>query len=233
MSKPVCVVFGVGPGNGASFARRFSAEGRAVALLARGSDFTTALAAELPDAGAYACDATDPAAIDAVFGEIEAEFGPVETLIYNAGSGIWGTVEEVSPEDFEAAWRTNCLGLYHAARRVIPGMKAAGRGNIFVVGATASLRGGARFTAFASAKAAQRNLAQSMARHLWPDGIHVALLIIDGVIDLPRTRQRLPDKPDEFFLDPDEIAAVVWNTTRQNRSAWSFEVEVRPFRENW
>lgn len=233
MGKPVCVVFGVGPGNGASFARRFSAEGHAVALLARGTEFTTSLAAELPDARAYACDAMDPARIDAVFGEIEAELGPVETLIYNAGSGIWGTVEEVSPEDFETAWRINCLGLYHAARRVIPGMKSAGKGNIIVIGATASLRGGARFAAFASAKAAQRNLTQSLARNLWPDGIHVALLIIDGVIDLPRTRQRLPDKPDEFFLDPDEIAAAVWNTARQHRSAWSFEVEVRPFQEKW
>lgn len=233
MGKPVCAVFGVGPGNGASFARRFSAEGHSVALLARGTAFIGRLSDELPDARAYSCDATDPEQIDAVFGRIEAELGPVETLIYNAGSGVRGSIEEVSPEDFETAWRINCFGLYHAARRVIPRMKAAGRGNIVVVGATASLRGGAKFAAFASAKAGQRNLAQSMARHLWPDGIHVSLLIIDGVVDLPRTRERMPDKPDEFFLDPDAIAAAVWQTTQQDRSAWSFEVEVRPFQEKW
>lgn len=233
MAKPVCVVIGVGPGNGASFARRFAAEGHAMALLARGTDFTEKLADELSDARAYSCDAADPAQIDAVFGRIESDLGPVATMIYNAGSGVWGSIEDVAPEDFETTWRINAFGLYHAARRVIPTMKRAGSGNIVVVGATASLRGGAKFAAFASAKAAQRNLARSMARHLWPAGIHVALLIIDGVVDIPRTRERMADKPDEFFLDPDEIAAAVWHTTQQQRSAWSFEVEVRPFQEKW
>jgi len=112
-------------------------------------------------------------------------------------------------------------------------MKKAEYGNIVFIGATASRRGGARSAAFASGKAAQRSLAESMARHLWPAGIHVSLIIIDGVIDLERTRQRMPDKPDAFFLQAADIAETVWQTTQQNRSAWSFEVEARPYQETW
>ena len=112
-------------------------------------------------------------------------------------------------------------------------MKAAGQGNIVMVGATASRRGGPKAVAFAAGKAAQRSLAESMARHLWPARIHVSLVIIDGMIDLERTRLRLPDKPDEFFLQASDIAETVWQTTRQNRSSWSFEVEARPFGETW
>ena len=233
MAKPVCAVVGVGPGNGAAFARRFSAEGYAVALLARTKALSDELAASLSDAAAYECDVSDGDAIAAAFDSIRNDLGEVEVLIYNAGSGTWGTVEEVGADDLETAWRMNTLGSFVAAQQVIPAMKKAGRGTIVFVGATASLRGGARFTAFASAKAAQRSLAQSMARHLWPEGIHVALLIIDGAIDLPRTREFMPDKPDSFFLQPDAIADSVFNVTRQDPSAWAFEFEVRPFAEKW
>ncbi len=125
------------------------------------------------------------------------------------------------------------MGTLLASRQVIPAMKRAGRGSIVIVGATASLRGGAKFAAFASAKAAQRSLAQAMARHLWPSGIHVALLIIDGAVDLPRTREMMPDKPDSFFLKPDDLAETVFQVTKQNPSAWCFEFEARPFGERW
>jgi len=233
MSKPVCAVVGVGPGNGAAFARRFAEGGHAVALLARGQELTGRLAGELPDARAYSCDVADPASIERSFAAIRQDMGAVETLIYNAGNAVWGSVEEVSAGDFEMGWRINALGAFLAAQKVIPAMKTAGQGNIVLIGATASRRGGARSAAFASAKAAQRSLAESMARHLWPMGIHVALIIIDGVIDLERTRKRMPDKPDDFFLQASDIAETVWQTTRQNRSAWSFEVEARPFGETW
>lgn len=229
----VCVVVGVGPGNGTALARRFAAEGRAVALLARSTETTKPLAASLPYARAYACDVTDPAAIAETFATIRDELGPVETLLYNAGPGCWGTPEETTIEQMEEAWRINALGLLLASQQVIPTMKEAGRGTILVTGATASRRGGARFTAFASAKAAQRSLAQSMARHLGSKGIHVALLIVDGVVDLPYTREMMEGKPDEFFMQPDDIAQVAWDTCQQSRSAWSFEVEVRPFCEVW
>ena len=233
MTKPVCAILGVGPGNGAAFARRFTEGGYAVALMARQGDVIEALAAELPDARALRCDAANPADIDRCFDGIRRDMGEIDTLIYNAGSGIWGSVEEVSADDFEICWRINAQGAFIASRQVIPAMKAAGRGNIVMIGATASRRGGAKSAAFAAGKAAQRSLAESMARHLWPAGIHVSLVIIDGVIDLERTRQRLSDKPNEFFLQASDIAETVWQTTRQNRSSWSFEVEARPFGEIW
>ena len=112
-------------------------------------------------------------------------------------------------------------------------MKARGSGAIAIIGATASLRGGANFTAFASAKAAQRNLAQSMARHLGPQGIHVFLLIIDGMINLERTRAAFPDKAEDEMLDPNDIATAVFNVSRQPKSAWTFEFDLRPSSENW
>jgi len=233
MSKPVCAVVGVGPGNGAAFARRFSEGGHAVALLARSEELSGTLAGELPGAKAYKCDVGDAADIERAFSAVRQDMGWVETLIYNAGNAVWGSVEEISAADFEMGWRINTLGAFLAAQRVIPAMKTAGQGNIVFIGATASRRGGPKFTGFASAKAAQRSLAESMARHLWPSGIHVSLIIIDGVIDSARSRERMADKPDEFFLQASDIAETVWQTTQQNRSAWSFEVEARPFQETW
>ncbi len=112
-------------------------------------------------------------------------------------------------------------------------MKRAARGSIVFVGATASRKAGARSTAFSAAKGAQRSLAESMARALWPAGIHVALIVVDGVVDLPRTRERMPDKPDSFFIKPDDVAEIGFRLTQQRPSAWSFEVEARPFRETW
>src|SRR6202023_2783977 len=166
---------------------------------------------------AYACDVGDPAVVARTFAAIESDLGSVDVLIYNAGKGCWGAVEEVTLEDFEAAWRTNTFGAFAAARGVIPAMKRRAAGNIIFIGATASRRGGAKTAAFASAKAAQRSLAESMARHLWPSGIHVALIIVDGVVDLERTRQMMPNKPDSFFVKPDDVADVAFHLTRQPR----------------
>jgi len=233
MSKPVCVVVGVGPGNGAALARRFSAEGYTVALLARSTEFSKELAEELGDARAYACDASDPESVWRAFELIREDLGEVDALIYNAGSGTWGTVEDIDAEAFEMAWRVNTLGALVASQQVIPAMKRKGSGDIIFIGATASRRGAAKTAAFAPAKAAQRSLAESMARHLWPAGIHVALVIVDGVVDLARTREMLPDKPDEFFINPDDLADTAFALTKQKRSAWSFEVEARPFGETW
>jgi NAD(P)-dependent dehydrogenase (short-subunit alcohol dehydrogenase family) len=233
MAKPVCAVAGVGPGNGAAFARRFASEGYAVALLARGAGLTTKLAEELPGARAYECDFADAASVARAFDAVRKELGDPEVLVYNAGSGVWGTVEEATAADFESAWRVNTLGGFLASKQVIPAMKRAGRGSIVFVGATASRKGGPKSAAFSSAKGAQRSLAESMARALWPSGIHVALIVADGVVDLPRTRQRMPDKPDSFFIKPDDVAEVGFRLTQQKPSAWSFEVEARPFAETW
>lgn len=231
--RPVCAIAGVGPGNGEAFARRFAAEGYCVALLARRKDRIEPLAAELPGARAFSCDVTDAASVEAAFAAVETEQGPVEALIYNAGKGVWGDVEKVTQADFEEAWRVNTLGLFLASRRVIPNMTASGRGGIVVVGATASLRGMAGTAAFASAKAAQRSLTQSLARHLWPKGVHVSLIIVDGVVGGAETRKMFSDKPDDFFVKPAAIADIAFALKRQERSAWSFEVEARPFGEKW
>jgi NAD(P)-dependent dehydrogenase (short-subunit alcohol dehydrogenase family) len=233
IKKTVCVVVGVGPGNGAALGRRFAKEGYAVALLARTTATSAALAAGLADTRAYACDVTEGASVANAFDAIERDLGPVHTLVYNAGSGTWGTVEDIDATAFETAFRVNALGLLLAAKRVIPGMKARGEGNIVVIGATSSRRGVARAAAFAPAKAAQKSLTETMARHLWPLNIHVSLVIIDGVVDLPRTRAMLKDKSDDFFVAPDELADTVYHLTVQGRSAWSFEVEARPFKEHW
>ena len=233
VNKPVCVVIGVGPGNGAAIARQFAANGYAVALLSRSTKFTNALALELEGAAAYACDVTKERDVVAIFERICAELGPVETLVYNAGAGVWGGVESITAADFESTWRVNAFGTLLAAQQVIPAMKRCGKGNIIVIGATASRRGGIRSAAFAPAKAAQRSLAESMARSLWPAGIHVALVVIDGVVDLERTRQAMPDKPDSFYVQPDAVAATVYYLSQQSSSAWTFELEARPFAEVW
>lgn len=226
MSKPVCAVIGIGPKNGASFARRFSREGYAVALLSRSTTLSSKLANELSDAKAYACDVTDPLAMASAFESVRNDLGDVDVLIYNAGSGSWGNIEELEPEAFERSWRINAMGGFLAAKQVIGPMKAKGRGSIVFVGATASLRGKPFTTAFAPAKAAQRSLAQAMARHLWPSGVHVSLLIIDGMIDKATG--------DEITtIDPDQIADTAVYLTNQDPSAWSFEVDVRPLREKW
>ena len=232
-NKPVCAVVGIGPGNGAALARRFAKEGYAVALLARRTELSAKLAAELTDARAYACDVGDAASVAAAFAAIRTDMGTVDVVAYNAGSGAWGSVEEITPAGFETSWRTNALGLLLVSQQVIPAMKAKGGGAIIVIGATASRRGMPRTTTFAPAKAAQKSLAEAMARHLWPAGIHVALIILDGVVDLERTRAAMADKGDDFFIKPDDVAETAWWLARQPRSAWSFEVEARPFGEKW
>jgi NAD(P)-dependent dehydrogenase (short-subunit alcohol dehydrogenase family) len=232
-TKKVCVVVGVGPGNGSALGRRFTKEGYAVALLARTTETSGPLAATLADSRAYPCDITEAASVARTFEAIERDMGPVHTLIYNAGSGTWGTVEEIDAAALEGAFRVNALGLLLAAQRVIPAMKRQGEGNIVVIGATSSRRGVARTAAFAPAKAAQKSLTESMARHLWPQNIHVSLIIVDGVVDLPRTRAMMKDKPDDFFVAPDDVADTAFHLTHQPHSAWSFEVEARPFKESW
>ncbi|WP_211194667.1 SDR family NAD(P)-dependent oxidoreductase [Pyxidicoccus fallax] len=229
----MAVVAGVGPGNGAALARRFAQAGHAVALLARSRETLDTLESELGDARGYACDLTSPADVARTFAEIRTQLGDVDVLLYNAGSGVFAGVESITPEQFESAWRVNAYGALLCAQQVIPAMKAAGSGSIVFIGATASRRGGPRSAAFAPAKAAQRSLAESMARSLWPSGIHVALIVVDGVVDIPTTRKVMPDTPDSFFIKPSGVAEIAFQLTCQERSAWSFEVEARPFRESW
>ena len=233
MAKKVCVVTGVGMGNGASFTRKFAAEGYQVAMLARSEDRLRELEAAIPGSRGYPTAVADASAVEATIGKVRAELGPVDVLLHNAGSGSFAPFSDVTPEMLELAWRINAYALLVLTRAVVPDMERAGGGSIIVTGATASWRGGAGTAAFAAAKAAQRSLAQSAARSLGPKGIHVAYVIVDGVIDMPVTRGFFGDRPDEFFLKPDAIAETVYHLARQDRSAWTFEVDVRPFGEKW
>ncbi|MDA3920046.1 MAG: SDR family NAD(P)-dependent oxidoreductase [Salinisphaera sp.] len=233
MNPPVCAIPGAGPGNGLALARRFAAAGYLVALIGRSAGRLQTFADGIEGASAYPCDAADERQVAETFAAIESDLGPVDALLYNAGAAMFGNIDRIGAPDFEAAWRTNALGLFHCATAVVPGMRSAGKGHIVVTGATASKKGGANFAGFAAAKAAQYSLAQSLARQLGPEGIHVAIAIVDGVIDIPRTREMMPDKPDEYFLAPEAIAESIYQITCQPRSAWTFELDLRPFAEKW
>ena len=230
MADPVCAVVGVGPGIGLALVRRFAAAGYHVAMVARSAERLAAYEKEIVEARGFVAD---PESLRHALGAIANEMGPISVLCYNAGSGSWALPEDTTPADMEKSWRVNALGLLVAAQTVAPQMLAAGHGAIMVTGATASLRGRPRTTAFAAAKAAQRSLAESLARHWGPRGIHVALFVIDGVVDLPRTRKMLHDKPDSFFLKPAEIAETIFFVAHQRPSAWSFQIDLRPFGEQW
>jgi len=231
--KPVCAVVGIGPGNGAALARRFDQDGYAVALLSRSTELSSQLAAGFSQARAIACDSGDAASVERAFAEVRESLGQPEVVVYNAGSGLFGGFADVTAQDFENAWRVNALGSFLVAKQTLPAMEGAGRGSFVFIGATASLRGTPLSTAFAPAKAAQRIFAQSLARQLGPKGVHVSLIVVDGVVDLPRTRARMPDKPDSFFIRPDDVAAAAAMLVAQPRSTWTFELEVRPFGETW
>jgi short-subunit dehydrogenase len=230
MAKPLCVVLGIGPKNGAAFARKFAREGYQLALVSRSTQLSQELASELGDAGVYACDAADPISVQRTFEAIRRERGAPEVLVYNAGSGVWKTAEELTPSEFELSFKINALGLLSAAQQVLPAMRERGQGQIVVVGATASLRGRPKTAAFAAAKAAQRSLAQSLARQCAPEGIHVGLLIIDGSIDVAGAAA---DSSVAKRLRPEDIADEAFHLVRQDRSAWTFELDLRPMHESW
>jgi NADP-dependent 3-hydroxy acid dehydrogenase YdfG len=224
---------GVGPGNGEAFVRRFSAEGFQVAMLARSQDYLKQLEQSVTGARAFVCDMMEPEQITAVLAAVESELGPVSVMMYNAGGGVFKNVEEASLEDFEANWRINVQGLVAATKAALPQLRQHETASIIITSASAATRGRANTAPFASAKAAQRSLVQSMARQLGPEKIHVANVVIDGVVDLPRTREWLAGKPDDFFVKPTAVADAVWNLCQQDPSAWTFELDIRPFGESW
>jgi NADP-dependent 3-hydroxy acid dehydrogenase YdfG len=232
MNQEICAIVGAGPGNGAALARRFAKDDYRVALLARDETRLRALAQTIPNSAPVVCDATREASIAAAFASV-AELGSVRTLIYNAGNFVLGSVDDTDPATLEAAMRLNCSGCLAAVQEVLPGMRERGHGEIVVIGATASLRGSVGALPFATAKAGQRVMVQAMARALWPRGIHVVYVVIDGVIDMPTTRGLFTDKPDTFFMRPDAIADAVAHLVQQDRSAWTFELDLRPYAECW
>jgi short-subunit dehydrogenase len=164
---------------------------------------------------------------------VRAQLGTPSVLVHNAVGGVFGNFLDIDPAALEQNFQVNTMALLHLARRLAPAMVEAGHGAIIASGNTSALRGRASFAGFAPTKAAQRILAEAMARQLGPQGVHVAYVVIDAVIDLAWTRRMYPDKPDEFFIKPAAIADEIWHVAHQDRSAWSFNVEIRPFGESW
>ncbi len=232
-AAPVALVTGVGPGTGAALARRFAAGGYRCALLARDANRIEALAAELPGAVAVPCDVADEAAVARAVASVVESLGPPGVLLHNAVLGARGDFLTVEPRHVRRALEVNVLGLLHMARACAPAMIAAGRGSIVVTGNTAAHRGRANFAGMAPSKAAQRILAESMARRLGPEGVQVSYLPIDAVIDVPWTREAVAGRPDDFYARPDDLAEACWTLAHQPRSAWTFEMAVRPFGETW
>jgi NAD(P)-dependent dehydrogenase (short-subunit alcohol dehydrogenase family) len=233
MTQAICVIAGVGPGTGSAVAQRFSRGGYRVAMIARDMERLSRLEREIPGTKGYACDVSDAAQVEATADRIERELGAPAVLVHNAVGGAFGTFLEIDPAVLNRNFQINTMGLLYLARRFAPAMVSAGRGTIVVTGNTSAIRGRAGFAGFAPTKAAQRILAESMARDLGPKGVHVAYIVIDAVIDVPRQRERFRDKPDEFFVKPMAIAEEVYHLTQQDRSAWSFNVELRPSCETW
>ena len=232
-ASPVAVVTGVGPGTGAAIVRRFARGGYAVAMLARNHERLAALEREITHARAYPCDVTDEAQLDTTLEAIRADLGAPKALVHNAVGGAFGNFLEIDPQVLNRNFQVNTMALLYLTRRLAPAMVAAGEGAIITTGNTSAFRGKANFAGFAPTKAAQRILAESIARELGPKGVHVAYVMIDAVIDLEWTRKRWPDAPDHFFIRPAAIAEEVWHVAHQDRCAWSFNVELRPFGETW
>jgi NAD(P)-dependent dehydrogenase (short-subunit alcohol dehydrogenase family) len=232
LNGKVAAVVGVGPGLGAAIARRFAREGFAAALMARNEVGLSGIRQEIEADGATAltvsADATDPASVEAAFGRVRSELGDPEVFVYNAGAFQMGGILEIPPEKFDECFRANCAGAFYAAQEVLPAMLEAGRGTILLTGATASLRGSARFSALAVGKFGLRALAQSMAREFGPQGIHVAHVVIDGQINTPRMREMSPDREEHTMLAPEAIAETYWRLHTQDRTAWTLELDLRP-----
>lgn len=230
---PVALVAGVGRGTGGAVARRYAAAGYRVALLARSESRMQEFEAELAGSLAIPCDVTDEAALDLAVETCRRELGDPDVVVHNAARGTHGTFLEIDPVDMEANFRVNTMSLLYLARAVAPAMIERGTGAIMVTGNTSALRGKANFSGFAPTKAAQRILAEAIARDLGPKGIHVAYIVIDAVIDLRWTRRGRPHFKDEDFAHPDDLAESIYQISQQPRSAWSFYTELRPFKEPW
>jgi NAD(P)-dependent dehydrogenase (short-subunit alcohol dehydrogenase family) len=227
-TRPLLLVTGIAAGLGASIARAFAADGHDVLGLSRSAVATGTVEPLVRAAGgAYQhrdCDLTDPAAIAAA---IRPEARRIAAFVHNAHALVIAPSGETSLADFENSWRVGCFAAMAAAQCVLPDMIAQGRGTIIFPGATASLRGSANFSAFASAKFALRGLAQSLARECGPKGVHVAHVVIDGLIDAPQTTSRF-GPGQRTRIDPDSIADTFVALARQHPSAWTHEVDLRP-----
>ena len=233
MSKKIALITGVGPGTGSSIARRFSDGGYKIAMIARDKERLKSLEDELEDSKGYSCELRNQEYLNSTIDNIIKDFGYPDIFIHNAVRGTRGNFLEFTSEELQSNFDINVLALHRIAQKVAPEMIKKGKGAIIVTGNTSAHRGKANFGGTASTKAAQKILTESFARYLNPKGIHVAYITIDAAIDLEWTRKAWPDKPDDFFIQPDDIASEVWHIAHQSKSAWTFDHWLRPFGENW
>lgn len=229
----VCLVTGVGPGTGTALVERFAADGYRVAMLARSGDRLGELEKRIEASQGFPCDVADPGALSEAVSAVQSKLGPPRVVIHNAVGGAFGSFLDIDAETLERNFRINTLALFHLARLTVEDMISAGGGALLATGNTSAYRGKALFAGFAPTKAAQRILLESIARSVGPKGVHAAYVAIDAVIDVPWTRERFSDKPDEFFCKPRDIADECYRIAHQPRSAWSSELVIRPFGENW
>ena len=232
MDKPVCIITGVGPGTGSALVRRFAQDYR-VAMIARDEERLAGIAEEVADTSPYPCNVADSDALTATLDTIEADLGRARVVVHNAVGGGISDILDVEPRVLERNFKINTVALLQLIQRCAPAMIEAGGGTILATGNTAAYRGRANFSPFAPTKAAQRILLESAARALGPKGVHACYVAIDAVIDVPWTREWYADKPDDFFCQPDDIAAECYHLAHQPRSAWTFDAMIRPFGETW
>jgi NAD(P)-dependent dehydrogenase (short-subunit alcohol dehydrogenase family) len=237
----VALVVGAGEATGGAIARRFAREGYVACVTRRDAEKLEPLVAQIRAEGgqarAFAGDARKEDAVVELFRAIEAEVGPVEVCVFNVGGNVRSPIREMTARVYTKAWEMAAFAGFLVGREAARVMVPRGRGTILFTGATASLRGGKNFAAFAGAKHALRALAQSMARELGPEGVHVAHVVIDGAIDTPFIRENFPAryalKDDAGILDPEAIAENYWRLHLQPRSAWTHELDLRPWMEPW
>jgi NAD(P)-dependent dehydrogenase (short-subunit alcohol dehydrogenase family) len=228
----VAIVAGVGPGLGAALVRKFTKEDWRVGMFARSPEFIGELAANLgPEVLPVPIDISDPKQVAAGFSKVREKFGKVDILIAHASDSLGEGLLKTAPDEFERSWRVAAFGAFLCAREAAPDMLKRGAGAIIFTGATSSVRGRGGAISFSSAKFAVRGLAQSLAVELWPKGIHVAHVIIDGVINTPNMRKAYKPTTKDPLLQPDAIADAYWDLIQQDRSAWSLEIDLRPHKE--
>ncbi len=239
--QPVALVIGAGDATGGAIARRFAVGGYAACVTRRDADKLAPLKSAIEAAGGvchvFGSDARKEEDVVALIERIEQGIGPIEVMVFNIGANVPCSVLEETARKYFKIWEMACFGGFLNAREVAKRMVARGRGTLIFTGATASVRGGAGFAAFAGAKHALRALAQSMARELGPQGVHVAHCIIDGAIDTAFIRERFPERyalrAQDGILRPDSIAEAYWTLHRQPRDAWTHELDLRPYMETF
>lgn len=237
MAKKTAVVAGIGPGLGSSLARAFAKEGYAVALLSRRREASEPVAEQIRAVKGTALvlptDVTKREGVKQTVEKIRAELGPATVLAYNASGYGRGPFLELDPDVIRQSFEVGAMGAVYLAQAIIPDMLKAGGGFISLTGATAALRGRANFAPLAIAKSSLRMLGQSLAREFHPKGIHVVHVIVDGQIETPKLRSRTPDRSPDTTIPPDAIAEAVVHAYRQPRNAWTHEIDIRPYVENF